>query len=313
MTTPAVSVRSLRKAYGSTLAVRDVSFDIDAGEIVGILGPNGSGKTTTVECLQGLRRADAGQVDVLGLDPRTQLSALRRRVGSQLQDSALPARIRVEEAVRLFASVGAGDCDIPVLLRDWGLAHRRRAAFGSLSGGERQRLFVALALVNGPELVFFDEMTTGLDPAARREVWGLVERVRDLGTTVVLVTHFMDEAERLCDRLVVLRDGLVVATGTPAELVAAHGGGVTAVFSSVVVDDRTLAELPGVRAVHRRGATVEVTGEARFVLHLGHLLVSESAVPDDLRIRQPSLEDAFFRLVDAGEKSPPRPQDEGSP
>ncbi len=293
-------MRGLAKSYGSTLAVCDVSFDVAAGEILGVLGPNGSGKTTTVECLQGLRRPDSGTLRVLGLDPRTQLRAIRRRVGSQLQDSALPPRIRVSEAVRLFASVGSGAHGGRGLLEQWGLAHRERATFASLSGGERQRLFVALALVNSPDLVFFDEMTTGLDPAARRIAWELVARVRELGTTVVLVTHFMDEAERLCDRIVILDRGVVAATGTPADLIEAHGGGTRASFEVAVCDDldeRSLAGLPGVQAVERRGRRIEVRGDSGFVLHLGHLLVERASAPAAVRLVQPSLEDAYFHLV----------------
>jgi ABC-2 type transport system ATP-binding protein len=296
---PDVVVRGLRKAYGPLHAVVDVSFEVGAGEVLGILGPNGSGKTTTVECLQGLRHADGGELRVLGLDPRTQVAALRRGIGSQLQDSALPDRLRVGEAVRLFASVGDRDADVDALLADWGLTAKRTAAFGSLSGGQRQRLFIALALVNRPRLVFLDEMTTGLDPEARREAWRLIEQVRDRGTTVVLVTHFLDEAERLCDRLVVVRDGRVVATGTPPELVAAHGGGVTAVFTADL-DPARLAALPGVTSVGVRGGAHEVKGDAAAVLHLGHLLVAEGVVPGDLRVHQPTLEDAYLALVGDG-------------
>jgi ABC-2 type transport system ATP-binding protein len=294
-----VEVRGLRKTYGRTTAVDDVSLTVEPGEILGILGPNGSGKTTTVECLQGLRRADAGEVRVLGLDPRTQVAALRRRIGCQLQDAALPDRLRVGEAVRLFASVGNRRPDVDALLGEWGLSDKRRAAFGSLSGGQRQRLFVALALVNDPELVFLDEMTTGLDPAARRDAWRLVEQVRDRGATIVLVTHFMDEAERLCDRLVVLRAGRVVATGTPAELVRRHGGGVTVAFPCDLPPS-AFADLPGIDVARAHGHTVEVTGDSTVVLHLGHRLVSTGHVPAELIVRQATLEDAYIRLAGGG-------------
>ena len=291
-----MDVRGLRKVYGGTAVVDDVSFSVAPGEIVGILGPNGSGKTTTVECLEGLRRPDGGEIRVLGLDPRTQVTALRRRIGCQLQDAALPERLRVGEAVRLFAAVGGHRVDIDGLLDEWGLSEKRTAPFSSLSGGQRQRLFVALALVNDPELVFLDEMTTGLDPVARRDAWRQIERVRTLGAAIVLVTHFMDEAERLCDRLVVLRDGVVVATGTPAELVRRHGGGVTASFSSDLPPD-AFAALPGVRSVRRHGRTVEVTGEPTSLLRLGQLLVSADRIPTDLIVRQATLEDAYLGLV----------------
>lgn len=281
--------------------MRDVSFDVARGEIVGILGPNGSGKTTTVECLQGLRRPDRGDMRVLGLNPVTQVMELRRRVGSQLQSSALPDRLRVREAVRLFASVGDGSVDVDALLTDWGLADKGTASFADLSGGQRQRLFIVLALVNRPALVFLDEMTTGLDPAARRVAWQLVERVRDMGTTVVLVTHFMDEAERLCDRVVVIRDGLVIEQGSPAAVTARHGGGITVTFTDEIgdgVDGAVLRRLPGVRSVVRRGRTVEITGEPMAAAHVGHHLVERGAVPDDLVVTRSTLEDAFFRLVD---------------
>lgn len=299
----AVSVAGLRKAYGGVPAVQGVSFTVGRGEIVGLLGPNGSGKTTTVECLQGLRRADGGVLRVLGLDPRSQVDALRRRIGCQLQDAALPARMRVGEAVRLFSAVAGADLDVDGVLEEWGLADRRRTAFGSLSGGQRQRLFVALALLHRPELVFLDEMTTGLDPAARHETWRLVERVRELGATILLVTHFMDEAERLCDRLLVIRAGEVLATGTPAELIHRYGGGVVASFSTAVPVE-TLRTVPGVHEAHRRGGTVELRGDPAALLRVGHLLVEEGRVPTDLVVRQATLEDAYLRLVEDAAAEP---------
>jgi ABC-2 type transport system ATP-binding protein len=209
-----VSVEALQKRYGSLVAVEDVSFEVTRGEIFGLLGPNGAGKTTTVECLQGLRRPDGGTLRVLGLDPQTQSAELRGRVGGQLQESALPDRMKVWEALDLFSSLSRRGAAPETLLTEWDLTEKRNAAFASLSGGQRQRLFIALALVNRPEVVFLDEMTTGLDPAARRATWSLIEAVRDQGTTVVLVSHFMDEAERLCDRLAVINDQRVVALDT---------------------------------------------------------------------------------------------------
>jgi ABC-2 type transport system ATP-binding protein len=214
-----IEVEHLAKRYGSVEAVSDVSFQVAKGEIFGILGPNGAGKTTTVECLQGLRRRDGGQVRVLGLDPQHDAASLRRRIGCQLQESALPDRIRVWEALDLFAT---GGTDPRTLMDQWGLTDKARTAYADLSGGERQRLFVALALVNDPEVVFLDEMTQGLDPAARRVAWQLIRRIRDRGATVVLVTHYMDEAEKLCDRLVVVDHGRVIASGTPTELIESN-------------------------------------------------------------------------------------------
>lgn len=199
-----VQVEGITKRYGAIVAVHGVSFDVLAGEIFGILGTNGAGKTTTIECLQGLRRLDSGWARVLNLNPQAQGRELRQRIGSQLQESALPERIKVWEALDLFASFSLRAADWRELIDAWGLSHRRNSSFGSLSGGERQRLFIALAFVNGPELVFLDELTTGLDPHARRDTWDLIRQIRERGTTVVLVTHFMDEAETLCDRVAVM-------------------------------------------------------------------------------------------------------------
>jgi ABC-2 type transport system ATP-binding protein len=284
--------------------VRDVSFSIGRNEIVGLLGPNGAGKTTTVECLQGLRPADGGDLQVLGLDPRTQVDELRTRIGCQLQDASLPERLRVGEAIRLFAAVAGSRVDIDAVLDEWGLAGKRQASFGSLSGGQRQRLFVALALLHQPELVILDEMTTGLDPAARHETWRLVERVRELGATILLVTHFMDEAERLCDRLVVIQDGVVTATGTPTELVEKFGGGTTATFTTGLAKER-LRALPGIHAVHRQHKRVEVRGDPEGLLYLGHLLVDQGCVPNDLQIRQATLEDAYLHLIETSTPTTP--------
>ncbi|WP_410619377.1 ABC transporter ATP-binding protein [Amycolatopsis sp. cmx-8-4] len=220
---PLIEVTDLHKRYGDRVAVDGVSFSVDRGEIFGILGTNGAGKTTTVECLQGLRQADAGTLSVLGLNPATDRAALTRRVGVQLQESRLPAKLRVREALELFASFYAEPADVDVLLDRLDLRDHARSYFGKLSGGQKQRVSIALALVGNPELAILDELTTGLDPHARRDTWKLVEAIRDAGVTVLLVTHFMDEAERLCDRVAIFDAGRVVATGTPAELRAAAG------------------------------------------------------------------------------------------
>ncbi|ATY15791.1 ABC transporter ATP-binding protein [Amycolatopsis sp. AA4] len=220
---PLIEVSELRKAYAGRVVVDGVSFSVERGEIFGVLGTNGAGKTTTVECLQGLRSPDSGTISVLGLDPGRDDAELRRRVGTQLQDARLPEKLRVREALSLFASFYPDPADIDTLLTQLGLDAHRDLAFGKLSGGLRQRLSIALALVGNPELAILDELTTGLDPHARQETWRLVENVRASGVTVVLVTHFMDEAQRLCDRLVLLDHGRVVATGTPAELLADSG------------------------------------------------------------------------------------------
>jgi ABC-2 type transport system ATP-binding protein len=215
---PLIEVTELTKRYGNRVAVDGVSFTVERGEIFGILGTNGAGKTTTVECLQGLRTADAGTISVLGLDPAHDRDELRRRVGVQLQESRLPEKLRVREALELFASFYPHPADVDTLLRRLALEEHQRTYFGRLSGGLKQRVSIALALIGEPEVAILDELTTGLDPHARRDTWKLVEGVRDSGVTVLLVTHFMDEAERLCDRVAVFDAGRVVATGTPAEL-----------------------------------------------------------------------------------------------
>jgi ABC-2 type transport system ATP-binding protein len=292
-----IGVHGLRKQYGETRAVDGISFAVEPGEIFGIIGPNGSGKTTTVECLEGLRRADGGSLSVLGLDPRAQGTELRRRIGCQLQESALPERLRVREALDLFAALAPRARDWRRLMGEWGLEAKRDAFFHDLSGGQRQRLFVALALVNDPEVVFLDEMTTGLDPAARRIAWELISAVRDRGSTVVLVTHFMEEAERLCDRLIVLDRGRIVAAGTPAGVAAEHGGGTLIRFSAGGRELAWLESVPHVRRVSRHGSGVEVAGDGPVLPLVAAALVQRGVVPDDLHAEQPTLEDAFLALV----------------
>ncbi|MEV6288750.1 ABC transporter ATP-binding protein [Kribbella sp. NPDC051770] len=217
-----IEVDGLRKNYRTRAAVDGISLRVERGQIVGIAGANGAGKTTLVECLSGLRRRDGGELRVLGMDPWTQRRALQQRIGVQLQESALPDALRVGEAFRLYAGLyDRGDWR--TVMTDWELADKQRMRFGNLSGGWKQRLFVALALVGDPEVVFLDELTTGLDPVARRTTWTMLRKLRERGLTVVLVTHFMDEAEALCDRVVVVGGGRVIASGTPAELVAQTG------------------------------------------------------------------------------------------
>jgi ABC-2 type transport system ATP-binding protein len=292
-----VSVEGLRKSYGSFVAVEDVTFDVTRGEIFGLLGPNGAGKTTTVECLQGLRHPDGGKLRVLGLDPQTDSSELRGRVGGQLQESALPDRMKVWEALDFFSSLSPSGADPETLLAEWDLIEKRNAAFASLSGGQRQRLFIALALVNRPEVVFLDEMTTGLDPAARRATWTLIETVRDQGTTVVLVSHFMDEAERLCDRLAVVNDHRVVALDTPQGLIAEYAPDVQVRFTAGGADVSWLRSVPHVASVEAQDGTVVVTGHGPVLAHVGAALVSHGLEPTDLRLHRATLEDVFLRIV----------------
>jgi len=297
MTDPVITVEHLSKRYGSTTAVADVSFEVRPGEIFGMLGRNGAGKTTTVECLQGLRSADGGRLRVLGLDPATQARELRRRIGCQLQESALPHRIKVWEALQWFASFTPNPADWHRLMDEWGLAEKEDAHFSDLSGGQRQRLFIALALVNDPEVVFLDEMTTGLDPAARRVAWDLIEAIRSRGTTVVLVTHFMDEAEHLCDRLAVMDEGRIVALDTPQGLIASNTREVTVRFSAPPRDLSWLEGIPDVSGVERTNGSVAVRGEGPVLVDVAAALVAHGLRPADLRVDQPSLEDVFLRLT----------------
>jgi ABC-2 type transport system ATP-binding protein len=292
-----IEVEHLRKAYGSTVAVEDISFEVAEGEIFGLLGPNGAGKTTTVECLQGLRRPDAGRLRVLGLDPQSDGRELRRRIGSQLQDSALPDRMRVWEALDLFSSFMPNSPDWRVTMEQWGLTEKHSSSFSRLSGGQRQRLFVALALANNPRVVFLDEMTSGLDPAARHTAWDLIRAIRDRGTTVVMVTHFMDEAERLCDRLGIVDSGRLTALDTPQCLIATYAGQVRVVFSTEHADLSWLQVVPNVSRVSRHGPRVEVEGTGPVLARVAAALVERGILPTDLRQEQPSLEDVFLSIT----------------
>jgi ABC-2 type transport system ATP-binding protein len=293
-----VDVEHLTKAYGQQTVLRDLSLSVAQGEIFGLLGSNGAGKTTAVEIIQGVRSRDGGRVRVLGLDPVAERSRLRHLVGSQLQSSALPDRLRVGEALRLFARLAGDVVDWRALRDDWNLAALDRRPFAALSGGERQRLFLALALVNRPRLVFLDELTQGLDAAARRETWRLIERVRDQGATVVLVTHFMDEAERLCDRVGVLHNGRIVASGRPADLVADLAGPVHVRFSCP--DPDLVAGLErGSDASHvaYTQGTADIACGASACVAVVAELDRRGLAPTDLTIIRPSLEDAFITLT----------------
>ena len=293
-----IEVRDLRKVYGHhVVAVDGISFEVQGGEIFGLLGSNGAGKTTTVECVQGLRAPTSGTVRVLGHDPRAEAAVLRGRLGCQLQESRLPDHLKVWEALDLFASFTPGAADPDLLLEQWGLADKRGASFASLSGGQRQRLFIALALLSRPEVVFLDEMTTGLDPAARRVAWGLIEQVRDSGATVVLVTHFMDEAERLCDRVAVVDAGKVVALDAPRLLVARYDPLEEVVFTCERDDLEWLLRVPGAQACERRGQRVVVKGTGPLLVHVAAALVEHGIAPADLRAHEPSLEDVFLKLT----------------
>ncbi|MFC1948366.1 ABC transporter ATP-binding protein [Chloroflexota bacterium] len=294
-----IRIENLRKTYGKTIAVDDISFEVAEGEIFGLLGPNGAGKTTAVECLQGLRSPDSGNIRILGINPVKNIKALRRRIGSQLQEAALPDRIKVWEALDLFASLTPGSVDWQQLMKEWGLAEKRKASFSNLSGGQRQRLFVALALVNRPELVFLDEMTTGLDPAARHTAWDLIRAIREQGTTVLLVTHFMDEAEQLCDRLAIVDHGRIVATDTPQGLITTYADKIKVIFSTDVEDLSWLEVLPQVITVTRHGLRIEVEGTGPVLAAVAAELAGHGILPADLRTEQPTLEDVFLAITGA--------------
>jgi ABC-2 type transport system ATP-binding protein len=295
-----IEVRQLHKRYGETVAVDGISFDVQAGEVFGILGPNGAGKTTTVECIEGLRSPDRGTVSVLGLNPAQagDRAELTQRLGIQLQDSQLPANLRVDEALDLYSSFYRNPADWRSLLEVLGLAGKAKTRFGKLSGGQKQRLSIALALVGTPQVAILDELTTGLDPAARHETWELIEGVRDRGVTIVLVTHFMEEAERLCDRVALIDSGRVVAIDTPANLADGVETEQRIQFRpSVPLPDRLLESLPDVTNVIYRGDVVVVTGNSNALNAVTSALARNQIVARQLRVDQANLEDAFLALT----------------
>jgi len=296
--TPAVEIGHLRKTYGALAAVDDVSFSVAEGEIFGILGPNGAGKTTTVECAIGLRSPDSGTIRLLGLDPRADRDKVREIVGVQLQASSFPAKLRVGEVLDMYRSFYREPADVTELVEALGLAGKRRDYYRSLSGGQRQRLSVVLALIGGPKIAVLDEMTTGLDPQARRNTWELIEKVRDRGVTIVLVTHFMEEAERLCDRVALIDSGRVVALDTPAGLAArARGGERVRFLPSAPFDMGLLTRLPEVTAVEHDGRHVVVTGTGELVGAVILALHEAGVTTHDVQLDSSTLEDAFVRLT----------------
>jgi ABC-2 type transport system ATP-binding protein len=297
-TQAAVEIAHLRKAYGELVAVDDVSFSVAEGEIFGILGPNGAGKTTTVECVMGLRSPDAGSIRVTGLDPGQDREDLHVIVGAQLQESALPGKLRVEEILDLYRSFYSDPADVGELIDALGLAGKRKDYYRSLSGGQRQRLSIALALIGRPKIAVLDEMTSGLDPQARRDTWDLIEGVRNRGVTILLVTHFMEEAERLCDRVALIDAGHVVALDSPAGLAARASGGTSVRFvPSAPFDDRLLSRLPEVRAVTRSGSHVIVTGTGELVNAVILTLAAAGVTAHEIQIDSSTLEDAFVKLT----------------
>ena len=295
---PAVEVAHLRKTYGTLVAVDDVSFTVAEGEIFGILGPNGAGKTTAIECAIGLRRPDAGTIRLLGLDPHADPHQVHEIVGVQLQSGALPAKLRVGEILEEYRSFYRDPADVAELLDVLGLAAKRGDYYRSLSGGQRQRLSIALALIGRPRIAVLDEMTTGLDPQARRDTWELIEQIRDRGVTIVLVTHFMEEAERLCDRVALLDSGRVVAIDTPANLADGVETEQRIQFRpSVPLPDHLLESLPDVTNVIHRGDVVVVTGNSNALNAVTSALARNQIVARQLRVDQANLEDALLELT----------------
>ena len=294
-----IRVAGIRKTYGRTVAVDDVSFDVYAGEIFGLIGPNGAGKTTTMECVEGLRAPDAGTISVLGLNPRRDVYQLQDRIGVQLQEAQLQKRIKVREAVDLWASLYRRPVEPGRLIEQLGLLDKRDAWFMTLSGGQKQRLFIALALINEPELVFLDELTTGLDPQARRAIWDLVRGIRERGTTVFLTTHLMEEAEKLCDRVAIIDHGRIVDIGSPAELVRRHCPERTVVL---VTDDPDAAgrfkAIPQVESVGHNGPEMSLHGRGDdFVGEVIRSVADHRVRVIDFRTETPTLEDVFLRLT----------------
>lgn len=296
---PVISVSAIQKTYGRTVAIRDVTLEVQSGEIFGLIGPNGAGKTTTLECVEGLRKPDRGKISVLGLDPFRQARQLQDRIGVQLQAAQLQKRIKVWEAVDLWASLYTRHLNGDDLLEQLGLAEKRDAWFMTLSGGQKQRLFIALALINDPELVFLDELTTGLDPQARRAIWDLVRGIKDRGKTVFLTTHLMEEAERLCDRVAIIEHGSIVDLDTPAALVRRHCPERTILLDT---DDPGAVDLfrrlPHVQSVARTDGRVSIHGRGDDLVTDVIQCLSERRIRvTDFRTLSPTLEDVFLRLT----------------
>jgi ABC-2 type transport system ATP-binding protein len=299
-----IDVSRLQKRYGDTVAVQDVSFAVEGGEIFGILGPNGAGKTTTVECIAGLRTPDDGTITVLDRAPHD--PELRKLIGVQLQESQLPEKMTVREALELYSVFYPEPADWQRLAGELGLTAKLGTRFGQLSGGQKQRLSIALALIGNPRIAILDELTTGLDPQARRDTWELVESIRDRGVTVLLVTHFMEEAERLCDRVALIDAGRVVALDTPAGLIAGVQAEQRIRFRpSVAFDTALLTALAEVREVRTQGSQLEVIGEGNLLHAVTATLAAHQIIANDLRIEQASLDDAFVALTGrtAGEEN----------
>lgn len=294
---PIINVQNLVKRYGSLVAVNDVSFSIKEGEIFGMIGPNGAGKTTTVECISGLRRPDSGSISVYGFSPQKERNKIREFVGVQLQESSLPQRIKVREVVNLFASFYPDSLDVDSLLTSLGIKNVENSIFKQLSGGQKQRVSIALALVGMPRIAILDELTTGLDPEARRQIWNLIDDMRKRGVTVILVTHFMDEAERLCDRLALIDHGAVKILDTPEAIVALAARKRVHFILSKPLDDKTLSSIPGVIQIERKEKYITVIGTGDLAMTVINYLAKIGVSVSDLEARGGTLDDAFVNLI----------------
>ena len=298
---PVIRVSGVRKTYGTTVAVHDVSFDVNDGEIFGLIGPNGAGKTTTMECIEGLRRPDRGAISVLEMDPVRDVYQLQDRIGVQLQQAQLQKRIKVWEAVDLWASLyKKKTVDANRLLEQLGLTEKRNSWFMNLSGGQKQRLFIALALINDPEVVFLDELTTGLDPQARRAIWDLVRGIRERGKTVFLTTHLMEEAERLCDRVALIEHGRIIDIDSPENLVKRHCPERSVILATQ--DSSSAAEhfraIPHVQEVLRNESHLTIRGCGdNLVTDVIRCLSANQIAVSDFRTVLPNLEDVFLKLT----------------
>lgn len=295
-----IEVRDLRKTYGEVVAVDDISLSVDEGEILGVLGPNGAGKTTTVECIAGLVRPDVGTVRVAGLDPLTDRGELTRVLGVQLQEAALQDKITVTEAIDLYSAFYDHPADGRQLAEGLGLGTKLDTRFAQLSGGQKQRLSIVLALLGRPRVALLDELTTGLDPQSRRNVWDLIDSVRADGTTIVLVTHFMEEAQRLCDRLALIDGGRVAAIDTPAGLIASTEAPTAMSFRpDRPVDVAVFARMDGVVDAGESDGLVEVRASDDAVIAVLDRLRADGVRPERLRVIESTLDDAYVRLVGA--------------
>lgn len=300
---PAIRCRGLHKSFGDTVAVRSLDLDVFRGECFGLLGPNGAGKTTTIEILEGLREPGGGEVEILGMTWRAHGDRLRARLGVQLQETDLPDRLTVEETLRLFRSFYPSGRTVEALVDVVQLREKRRTQVRDLSGGQRQRLSVACALAGDPDVLFLDEPTTGLDPQSRRQLWDVVDAFKGGGGTVLLTTHFMDEAEKLSDRIAILDHGEILVQGTPRELIRSLGAEHVVEFASTVpLPEPELRSLPGVTEVRQRGGSVLLTVDEphRAIPALLHRMASHGGELTTLNTHQATLEDVFLARTGRG-------------